>query len=141
LRLPGAPRAAWRLLLPHRRHLELDDRGLPTGKAADEPAEADPVGDRTYDDLYALDADPPGRRAPPGRRPPPRRPLPPRPRPRRPPPRPGGGRPPPAGRLRPRLRPRPGVRAPRGRIRLPGADDRPPPPPRRPHHPPTPPGA
>jgi len=58
LRLPGAPRAAWRLLLPHRRHLELDDRGLPTGEAADEPAEADPVGERTFDDLYALAEDP-----------------------------------------------------------------------------------
>ena len=57
-RLPGAPRAAWRLLLPFRTHLELDDRGLPTGKAADEPAEAAPVGERTFDDLYVLDADP-----------------------------------------------------------------------------------
>jgi aldose 1-epimerase len=54
LRLPGAPRAAWRLLLPDRVHLDLDDRGLPTGKTADEPAETDPVGERTYDDLYAL---------------------------------------------------------------------------------------
>ena len=62
LRLPGAPRAAWRLLLPARTHLELDDRGLPTGKATDEPAEADPVGDRTFDDLYALAEDPAGRR-------------------------------------------------------------------------------
>ena len=62
LRLPGAPRAAWRLLLPHRRHLELDDRGLPTGRSAAEPAEADPVGERAYDDLYALGADPAGRR-------------------------------------------------------------------------------
>jgi aldose 1-epimerase len=62
LRLPGAPRAAWRLLLPLRRHLELDDRGLPTGRSAAEPAEADPVGERTYDDLYALGADPAGRR-------------------------------------------------------------------------------
>jgi aldose 1-epimerase len=62
LRLPGAPRAAWRLLLPHRTHLELDDRGLPTGQAVEEPAEADPVGERTYDDLYALDDDPGGRR-------------------------------------------------------------------------------
>ena len=62
LRLPGAPRAAWRLLLPSRTHLELDDRGLPTGKAADEPAEADPVDDRTFDDLYALDGDPAARR-------------------------------------------------------------------------------
>ena len=62
LRLPGAPRAAWRLLLPRRTHLELDDRGLPTGKSADKPAEADPVGERTYDDLYALEDDPGGRR-------------------------------------------------------------------------------
>ena len=61
-RLPGAPRAAWRLLLPARTHLELDDRGLPTGKAADEPAEAAPVGERTFDDLYVLDADPAERR-------------------------------------------------------------------------------
>jgi aldose 1-epimerase len=52
--LPGAPRSAWRLLLPDRVHLDLDDRGLPSGKTADEPAEADPVGDRTFDDLYAL---------------------------------------------------------------------------------------
>ena len=58
LQLPGAPRADWRLLLPERRHLELDGRGLPTGRAADEAAEADPVGDRTYDDLYALGGDP-----------------------------------------------------------------------------------
>ena len=62
LRLPGAPRAAWRLLLPFRTHLELDDRGLPTGKAADETAEAAPVGERTFDDLYVLDADPAERR-------------------------------------------------------------------------------
>ena len=61
LRLPGAPRAAWRLLLPDRVHLDLDDRGLPTGKTADEPAEADPVGDRTYDDLYALGQSPAAR--------------------------------------------------------------------------------
>ena len=62
LRLPGAPRAAWRLLLPFRTHLELDDHGLPTGKAADEPAEAAPVGERTFDDLNVLDADPAERR-------------------------------------------------------------------------------
>jgi galactose mutarotase-like enzyme len=62
LRLPGSPRAAWRLLLPRRTHLELDDRGLPTGAAAAEPAQADPVGDRSFDDLYALDGDPAGRR-------------------------------------------------------------------------------
>jgi aldose 1-epimerase len=54
LRLPGAPRTAWRLLLPEREHLGLDDRGLPTGLGAHEPAEADPLGGRTFDDLYAL---------------------------------------------------------------------------------------
>jgi aldose 1-epimerase len=57
LQLPGGHRATWRLLLPDREHLELDGRGLPTGRATEEPAEADPVGDRTYDDLYALRAD------------------------------------------------------------------------------------
>jgi aldose 1-epimerase len=62
LRLPDAPRASWRLLLPDRTHLALDQRGLPTGKETDELAEADPVGDRTYDDLYALGRDPAGRR-------------------------------------------------------------------------------
>jgi aldose 1-epimerase len=54
LRLPGPPRAAWRLLLPEREHLELDGGGLPTGLAAHEPAERDPLGERTFDDLYAL---------------------------------------------------------------------------------------
>ena len=109
-----APRgSSWRLLLADRTHLELDDRGLPTGKAADEPAEADPVGDRTFDDLYALGQ-----------------------RPGRPPARPGGGRPAPAGRLRRGLRPRPGVRPSGGRVRLPGADDRPHRRPGRRHHPP-----
>ena len=29
-RLPGGRRAAWRLLLPRRRHVELDERGIPT---------------------------------------------------------------------------------------------------------------
>jgi aldose 1-epimerase len=54
LRLPGPPRSAWRLLLPEREHLELDDRGLPTGIAGHEPAEAEALGERTFDDLYAL---------------------------------------------------------------------------------------
>jgi len=54
LRLPGPPRSAWRLLLPEREHLELDDRGLPSGFAGHEPAEAEALGDRTFDDLYAL---------------------------------------------------------------------------------------
>ena len=57
LRLPGPPRREWRLVLPAREHLELDPRSLPTGASKAQPAEADPVGDRTFDDLYALGAD------------------------------------------------------------------------------------
>jgi aldose 1-epimerase len=54
LRLPGAPRGRWRLHLPSRRHLVLDDRGIPTGESARERAEGDPISDRTFDDAYQL---------------------------------------------------------------------------------------
>jgi aldose 1-epimerase len=57
LRLPGPPRREWRLVLPAREHLELDPRSLPTGASNAQPAEAEPVGDRTFDDLYALGDD------------------------------------------------------------------------------------
>ena len=57
LRLPDAPRQSWRLVLPARQHLELDDESLPTGASKPEDAETEPVGDRTFDDLYALDSD------------------------------------------------------------------------------------
>jgi galactose mutarotase-like enzyme len=54
LRLPGTPRARWRLHLPAREHLLLDARGLPTGETTRSAAEDLPVGRRTFDDLYAL---------------------------------------------------------------------------------------
>jgi galactose mutarotase-like enzyme len=54
LRLPGAPRRRWTLGLPARRHLALDARGIPTGAATTEPAEAAPIGVRTFDDGYEL---------------------------------------------------------------------------------------
>jgi galactose mutarotase-like enzyme len=54
LRLPGTPRSQWRLHLPARRHLALDGRGIPTGASEAERAEAEPVGRRHFDDLYAL---------------------------------------------------------------------------------------
>jgi galactose mutarotase-like enzyme len=54
LRLPGGRRSAWRLLLPRRRHFELDERGIPTGTSTEAPAEAEPIGARTYDDLFEL---------------------------------------------------------------------------------------
>ena len=56
-RLPGGRRAAWRLLLPRRRHVELDERGIPTGQSTEAPAEAEPIGARTFDDLFELIGD------------------------------------------------------------------------------------
>jgi aldose 1-epimerase len=55
--LPGERRADVRLRLPERRHLELDDRQLPTGRDHAEPAEDGPLGDRSFDDLYELGDD------------------------------------------------------------------------------------
>ena len=54
LRLPTAARSTWRLRLPPRHHLALDGRGIPTGESNPEPAEAAPIGRRTFDDLYRL---------------------------------------------------------------------------------------
>lgn len=54
LRLPGSPRRRWRLVLPARTHLALDDRGIPTGTGTPERAEAEPIGTRTFDDGYRL---------------------------------------------------------------------------------------
>jgi aldose 1-epimerase len=55
--LPGVEREEVRLRLPSRRHLELDDRGLPTGASRAEDVEEGPLGLRTFDDLYALGDD------------------------------------------------------------------------------------
>ena len=54
LRIPGVARREWRLRLPKRRHLALDALSIPTGAVTDEAAEADAIGRRTFDDLYAL---------------------------------------------------------------------------------------
>jgi galactose mutarotase-like enzyme len=54
LRVPGAPRGRWRLDLPARTHLALDDRGIPTGEARPQAREAERIGRRTFDDLYVL---------------------------------------------------------------------------------------
>jgi galactose mutarotase-like enzyme len=55
--LPGARRENVRLRLPERRHLELDSRQLPTGRTHVEEPEDEPVGTRTFDDLYGLGDD------------------------------------------------------------------------------------
>ena len=54
LRLPGTPRSQWHLRLPSRTHLVLDTLGLPTGATQAEARESEPIGRRTFDDLYLL---------------------------------------------------------------------------------------
>jgi aldose 1-epimerase len=57
LRLPGVRRGSMRVVLPARRHLLVDERGIPTGAGQRVPAEAELLGRRTFDDLYALGRD------------------------------------------------------------------------------------
>lgn len=57
LSLPGTRRRDIHLRLPARRQLELDERQLPTGTGRVEVAEDEPLGTRTFDDLYELDDD------------------------------------------------------------------------------------
>jgi galactose mutarotase-like enzyme len=52
LRLPGIPRTAWQVTLPPRRHLVLDERGIPTGAGDRRPAARFELGDRSFDDGY-----------------------------------------------------------------------------------------
>lgn len=54
--VPGS-RRSWILELPPRRHLDLDAKSLPTGRASRERAEREPLGTRTFDDGYALGGD------------------------------------------------------------------------------------
>ena len=56
LTLPGS-RTETRLRLPACDHHILDEGGLPTGRTEHQAAEERPLGDRSYDDLYALGAD------------------------------------------------------------------------------------
>ncbi|MEX1006687.1 MAG: aldose 1-epimerase [Acidimicrobiia bacterium] len=54
LKLPGTARGRWRLRLPRRERLLLDERGIPTVATEAAQREAAPIATRTYDDLYAL---------------------------------------------------------------------------------------
>jgi galactose mutarotase-like enzyme len=51
---PGAPREEWFVELPSRSELVLDGYGLPTGVRREHPEETFALGDRTFDDLFAL---------------------------------------------------------------------------------------
>ncbi len=57
LTVPGVARADWRIELPAMQSLQLDDRSVPTGASEPAPAFDGTLGDRAYDDAFALDAD------------------------------------------------------------------------------------
>jgi aldose 1-epimerase len=52
LRLPEVPRAQWTIETPAMQHLNVDDRGLPTGETALQPARSELLGDKAFDDGY-----------------------------------------------------------------------------------------
>jgi aldose 1-epimerase len=52
LRLPGSDRRRWAISLPCRRHLELDPRGIPTGRGRGEPATRFELAELAFDDGY-----------------------------------------------------------------------------------------
>jgi aldose 1-epimerase len=52
LRLPGTPRERWQVTLPPRRHLILDERGIPTGAGHRRPATRFQLAERSFDDGY-----------------------------------------------------------------------------------------
>ena len=57
LRLPEVPRAQWTIETPPMRHLNVDDRGLPTGETAAQRARSEPLGEKAFDDGYDQLAD------------------------------------------------------------------------------------
>ncbi len=57
LQLPGAPRRAGGSRCRPAGTCSLDERGIPTGDEVRQPAEAEPIGLRTFDDLYRLRRD------------------------------------------------------------------------------------
>jgi aldose 1-epimerase len=52
--LPGVPRSEWRLTLPAMRHLALDANGIPTGEETAFDGLDAPLGNRAFDDGFAL---------------------------------------------------------------------------------------
>ncbi len=57
LAVPGRPRGQWRLELPAMRRLSLDPRGIPTGEETPFGALDEPLGDRAFDDGFALSSE------------------------------------------------------------------------------------
>ena len=57
VQLPRGDRAGWELRWPACEHVEVDDRVMPTGQRTPQAAQREPIGDRTFDDHYALGPD------------------------------------------------------------------------------------
>jgi aldose 1-epimerase len=57
LQLPGVSREQWIIETPPLRRLRLDGQGLPTGETTPQPAVAERLGDRAFDDGYDEVAD------------------------------------------------------------------------------------
>jgi aldose 1-epimerase len=57
LRLPGVPRAEWVIRAPVREHLRLGPDAVPTGEREPAGDLGGPLGDRHFDDAYAVDPD------------------------------------------------------------------------------------
>lgn len=54
LQLPNVPRAEWELRWPECEHVEVDEHIIPTGARTPQAAQQMLIGDRTFDDHYAL---------------------------------------------------------------------------------------
>jgi aldose 1-epimerase len=52
LQLPDVVRSEWIIETPPLRHVNLDEKGLPTGDATEQPAKSEPLGDKAFDDAY-----------------------------------------------------------------------------------------
>lgn len=52
LQIPETPRAQWIIETPAMRHLDVDERGLPTGATTDQAPATEPLRDKVFDDGY-----------------------------------------------------------------------------------------
>ncbi len=57
VKLPRGPRKEWELRWPACEHVEVDKHTIPTGVRTPQPAQREPIADRTFDDHYALGRD------------------------------------------------------------------------------------
>ncbi|WP_197383567.1 aldose 1-epimerase [Mycolicibacterium mengxianglii] len=57
LQLPGTPRAQWMIETPAMRHLDVDERGIPTGAVSRQEPSRELLGDKSFDDGYDEVAD------------------------------------------------------------------------------------